>query len=135
MPGGIFISGNISGGNIYSNRINDIRNYKFGSSSFGISLQSATNSTNLKIYNNFVYEVIGFGKSSSVLDNGHGIAVLNGGGYGIYFNSVHLFVNQNSVGITSSIYIGTSLGGSIDVRNNIFSNRQTSGTRYAIYCS
>jgi hypothetical protein len=134
--GGIFISGNISGGNIYSNRINDIRNTNTsGAPSFGISLQSATNSTNLKIYNNFIYEVIGFGKSSSVLDNGHGIAVLNGGGYGIYFNSVHLFVNQNAVGITSSIYIGTSLGGSIDVRNNIFSNRQTSGTRYAIYCS
>ena len=73
--------------------------------------------------------------NSTASTNGHGIyGAITGGGYNIYHNSVNQTVNQTS-GVSSAIYFGSGLGtGSVDVRNNIFSNRQTAGgTRYAIY--
>lgn len=134
--GGIIVSGLISGGNIFANRINDIRNTNtLGSPVYGISLQTGSAASGLKVHNNFIYDIVGFGNSAGILNNGHGIALLSGGGYGIFYNSIHLVTNQSSAGITAALYIGSSSGASLDIRNNIFSNRQSSGTRYSLYCS
>jgi hypothetical protein len=136
--GGIFVGGFISGGALFNNRINDIRNsINTGAPSYGISLQSGSNASGLRVYNNFLYEITGYGKAATVADNGHGIVVLTGGGYGIYYNSVHFAPTplQNVAGNTSCLYIGPNVTGTLDIRNNIFSNRQTNGNRYAIYNS
>lgn len=133
---GIIINGTIATANIFSNNVNGIRNTNVaGWQSFGICLQSSSANAAVKVYNNFIYAITGNGKSSSALQNGHGLAVLTGGGYGIYYNSVHLATNQGSAGISSCLYIGSGITGIsvMDIRNNIFSNRQTTGTRYAVY--
>ena len=133
--GGIFVSGAISGGSISANRIFDIRNTVVtGAPSYGISLQSTSNASGLRVSNNFIYDVIGYGDNSNELENGHGIAVLTGGGYGILFNAINLASNQTTAGISSAMYVGVSVGGTLDVRNNIFSNRQTTGIRYGLFC-
>jgi len=132
--GGIFVSGVNAVGNIFQNTISDIKNTNnTGAPSYGISLQTSTSNTGLKVYNNFIYNITGNGKNSAAIDNGMGIAILSGGGYGIYFNSVYLGTNQTTAGITADLFIGPSVANGIDLRNNIFSNRLTSGSRYAIY--
>ncbi len=134
--GGIIVSGVISGGNIYSNSIDDIRNTSVaGWQAYGISLQSTSTNAGIKIYNNFIYNVIANGNVTTPANNGIGIAVQSGGGYGIFYNSVHL--TGAIAGISSCIFIGAGVTGtaSLDIRNNIFSNRRTSGTNYAIYSS
>ncbi len=134
--GGIIVSGLMTNGAIFNNRVNDILNTNTGGGPvYGISLQASSTTSGLRVHNNFIYDVRGFGNGSNVLDNGHGITVLSGGGYGIYYNSINLYNNQTVPGTTTIFYIGTSTGGTIDLRNNIFSNRQNSGTRYAIYNS
>ena len=133
--GGIFVSGTISGGIISANKIYDIRNtVTSGGPSYGISLQSISNASGLRVFNNFIYEVIGYGDNSNELNNGHGIAVLTGGGYGVFHNAINLATNQTTAGISSAMYVGSSVGGTLNVRNNIFSNRQTTGIRYGLYC-
>ena len=134
--GGIFIAGIVSGGEISRNLIYDIKNTNnAGAPSYGISLQASSTATNLKVCNNMIHSVVGYGKASSVNENGIGIAILSGGGYGVYFNSVLLQVNSTVPGITAAIYCSGNISGSMDLRNNIFSNRQTLGTRYAIFCN
>ena len=134
--GGIIVSGFCSGGIINNNSIYDIKNTSIsGAPSYGISLQSTSTSTLLKVYNNFIHTVYGYGKATNPLENGVGIAVISGGGYQVYFNSVHLGTNQTVAGISSCIYIGSNIAGTADIRNNIFSNRQTTGVRYALYCA
>ncbi len=138
--GGIIVSGAISGGSINANIINDIRNTNVsGWHAHGITLQSSSASSGLKISNNFIYNVTGNGNTTTVSDNGHGIAIQTGGGYGIYFNAINLAANQPAVtgGISACIFIGAGVTGtaSLDIRNNILSNRQTTGTRYALYSS
>lgn len=137
---GIVVSGVISGGNISSNQINDIKNSSVaGWPAYGISLQSSSAAASIKVHNNMIHSVGGFGNNSTAGNNGIGIALLTGGGYGIFFNSVNLFTNQTLTGggISSCLYIGPGITGtaSVDIRNNIFSDRRTTGTNYAIYCS
>lgn len=138
--GGIIVSGVISGGNIYSNIIEDIKNTSVaGWQAYGINLQSTSPAAGLKIYNNFLFNITGNGNSATAANNGIGISVQSGGGYGIYFNSVNLYVNQvgASGGISACLIIGTGVTatGAVDIRNNIFSNRRTTGLNYAIYSS
>ncbi|MEO8769743.1 MAG: T9SS type A sorting domain-containing protein [Ferruginibacter sp.] len=137
---GIVVSGAISGGTIASNFVNSISNTSVGGwPSYGISLQSTSPAAGIKVFNNMIYGAVAYGNNSVAGNNGIGIAMIAGGGYGIYFNSIHLLINQGSPGggISSCIFIGPGITGtgSVDVRNNIFSDRRTSGTCYAIYCS
>ena len=132
--GGVVITGETAGGAIQANLISDIRNTSpSGSGSYAISLQSTSTTSGLRVFNNFIHTVTGYGKANAPLDNAAGIAVINGGGYEIYFNSIHLTTNQSVPGITSALLIGPSAFGGINVRNNIFSNRMTTGQRFAVY--
>ncbi len=135
---GIAVGGIISGGSVTSNTINDIQNTNAGGwPAYGIALLSTSPAANLKIYNNMIHGIVAKGNPTTPGYNGCGIGVLTGGGYGIYYNSVNLTVNQALGGISASIFIGASITGtaSLDIRDNIFSNRRTNGTQYAIYCS
>lgn len=133
---GIIVTGATNTANIQANTINNIRNTNVaGWQAFGIALQSSSTSATINVYNNMIYAVTGNGRAADAYQNGHGIGVLSGGNYNIWHNSVHLIVNQSQSGITSALYIGSGVTGIgvLNVRNNIFSNRQTTGTRYSVY--
>ena len=133
---GIVISGSCTGGIVNGNNIFDIRNTSVsGAACYGISLQTNSSTAGIRIYNNFIHSVSAYGKATNIYENGMGIAIISGGGYGIYCNSILLNLNQTILGTTACLYIGPSTTGTIDVRNNIFSNRQTSGNRYSLYNS
>ncbi len=141
--GGVIVSGVISGGSVNGNWIDDIKNLNVGSyPSVGVSLQATSTAANFKVYNNFIYSVTANGSNSNPGNNGIGISVISGGGYGIYFNSIHLVIAQQSSagGVSSCLFVGPNVTGTgaLDVRNNIFSDRRptgTSGVSYAVYSS
>ncbi|HMT12148.1 MAG TPA: hypothetical protein PKA39_11070, partial [Ignavibacteria bacterium] len=100
---------------------------------------SSSTAAGLNIYNNFIWDVASYGYASGAgaADNGYGIIVTSGGGYNIYYNSVSLVTNQTANGLPAAFNVtsGVTTSGAINLRNNIFSNTQTTGTqRYAIYC-
>ena len=133
---GIVVSGTSTGGVISGNTISDIRNTSnLGAAVYGISLQTISTNSEMRISNNFIHTIYGYGKPSNVIENGMGIAVISGGGYNIYFNSILLGTNQTVPGIAACLFVGPSTSGRIDVRNNIFSIRQNTGIRYAVYNS
>ena len=133
---GIVIAGASTGGAISGNNISDIRNTSIlGAAVYGISLQTISNNSGIRIFNNFIHTILGNGKTTNVYENGMGIAVISGGGYNIYYNSILLGTNQTTAGISACLFIGPSTSGTCDIRNNIFSNRQTTGTRYSVYNS
>lgn len=131
---GIFIGGTMTRGLIEKNSISNIKIAGFWGCN-GIQLSASNTGIDMVIANNFIYDVAagGFSSFDSIDDNGCGIAVENGGGYKIQFNSIDLSTNQGS-GITAAFWIDGGLSaGAVELRNNIISNRQTVGTRYAIY--
>ncbi len=136
---GVQVSGNISGGLISGNRISDIKHTSTtGWGSNGIFLAASSTASNLVVANNFVSDVASYGYASgtSQSDNGYGIMVASGGGYQIVYNSVSMNTNQTGGGLPAAINFYSGLpAASMDVRNNIFANTQTTGTRYAIYSS
>jgi hypothetical protein len=137
---GIQVAGNISGGSVTRNQIKDIRqNNTAGWGSNGIYLATTTTASNLTIANNFISDVAsqGFADVTSV-DNGYGIMIDTGGGFKLYHNTVNMNTNQVAAGsVTAAINIAAAVttAGGIDLRNNIFANTETIGTRYAIYDS
>ena len=135
---GIRISGSISSGSIYNNKISDITKQSVWGCN-GMQLDATTTNSNLSIYNNFIWDVTAGGfNGDGIDDNGYGIAVNGGGGYNIYYNSVDLSLNQpTSSGITAAFWVSDQVtaAATLNVRNNIFSNQQTNSTRYAIYCN
>ena len=134
---GIRLSGVVNSGSINSNVINDIKNSNtLGWSAHGICLNITGGAGGLKIYNNFIYDVLGYGYASASTDNGYGIGVIAGTGYNIYYNSINMTGAQSAANAPSAaIYISSAITGSgaLDIRNNIFSNQESSGNRYAIY--
>ncbi|MEO7309751.1 MAG: T9SS type A sorting domain-containing protein [Chitinophagaceae bacterium] len=135
---GIYVNGNINTGIIAGNKIKDIRqNNTGGWGSNGIGLYATTTTSNLTVVNNFVSDIASQGFNGiTESDNGYGIMVNTGGGYKIYNNSVSLSTNQvTATCITAAINIAAAVTtvGSLDIRNNIFSNTETVGTVYAIY--
>lgn len=133
---GIIFNGSINGATVSANIVNTIRNINVGGwQSYGICMQSSSNAANVNIINNMVYAITGNGNALEAARNGHGIGILSGGGYNIYHNAVNLATNQATAGISSCFYIGTGVTGLsvLNIRNNIFSNRMSTGARYAIY--
>lgn len=128
-----------SGVTINKNYISNIKNTNAtGYGANGINLSSTLTSNAATVYNNEVSDVAGAGFAGAAINNnGYGIVVNSGGGYKIYYNSVHMNTDQSNVaGLPAAINItsGVTTPSSIDLRNNIFSNSQTTGTdRYAIY--
>lgn len=134
---GIQVALAINGGLIERNNISDIKQINTaGWGSAGILMSASTTNSNLTISNNFIRDVAsaGFAGATSA-DNGYGIVVNAGGGYRLYFNSVKLDTNQTAAGsITAALLVETAVpAGALDVRNNIFANQQTVGTRYGVY--
>jgi hypothetical protein len=137
---GIQVGYVVSGGNINSNIISDIKQTNVqGWGSNGIFLAASSPASNLNVYNNAIYDVAGYGfAAASSIDNGYGIMVQSGGGYNIRFNSIRLTTNQaDSLATTGAVNISGNMSSAntAEVRNNIFANTQTKGNRYAIYSS
>jgi hypothetical protein len=137
---GIQVSGATGGVIISENTITNIKNTNtVGWGAAGIRLNSTLTAANIQVYNNSISDVaaVGFGGSSAI-DNGYGIIIDAGGGYGVYFNSVNMNTNQtatNGLPAAFNVTSGVTTPNSIDVRNNVFVNSQTAGNteRYAIY--
>lgn len=137
---GIDLLGSTSGLTISSNKISNIRNTNsLGYGAAGIALESSATNAATKVYNNFIWDVAGYGYTGYALaDNGNGIVVEDGGGYDIDFNTVVLNSEQTAATHRASCLLITEdvfTTSSINVRNNIFTNLQTVGgvnTRYAI---
>lgn len=132
---GILIAGVINGGSVVKNKITNIKQTNTGGwGANGIFLTSATTNTGLLVANNFISDVTGNGFASGwgQGDNGYGIMVNAGGGYQIYYNTVNLSTNQGSAGNSAALNIASGVTG-LNIRNNIFVNGQTTGTRYAVY--
>ena len=139
-PSGINISSiNTSA---YNNKIFNIKQTNTGGEqALGINLSSVSTTSGISVYNNFIFDIAGYGWSS-IYYNGHGIGLLSGGGYNLYNNTINMNTNQSlSTSFSSAIYISSSLvtAASVNIRNNIFANTQTGGAnvanRYAIYCA
>ena len=128
--------GTVSNGVISGNVISDVSNNDntVGYAGVGIYLGSTSATSNVSVYNNFIYDVRGLGF------NGYfaaiGIWAGSGGGYNIYNNSVSI----NSSGQTATAAASTALLVSAavtntNVRNNIFYNYAATGNRYSVYSS
>ncbi|OQC39836.1 MAG: hypothetical protein BWX64_01561 [Acidobacteria bacterium ADurb.Bin051] len=134
---GIQVGATIAGGLIERNRISDIKHTSTtGWGSNGLFLNATSTASNLTVANNFISDVAshGYNSGTSQSDNGYGIMVNGGGGYNLYFNSVLMATNQTNGGIPAAINIASGVAaGSLDLRDNIFANAQTAGTRYVIY--
>ena len=134
---GIQIAFAVTNGTITNNRISNVHNLSTaGTGAFGMQL-GATPTTNIVIANNFIWDIQANG-SATVTSNGHGITI-NGaataGGYKIYHNSINMNTNQVTAGTSAALNITSVVvaAGALDVRNNIFSNTQTTGTRFGVF--
>lgn len=134
---GILVGSTLNGGTIARNEIGDIKqNNTAGWGCNGIFLNSSSTAANVNVLNNVIYDVAAYGYDDiTSVDNGYGIMVNSGGGYNIQFNSVRMTTDQTDVaGRPGAINIGAGIttAASLDIRNNIFGNTQTTGNRYAI---
>lgn len=134
---GISVFGTASNDSIAGNTISDVKHTSStGYGANGIWLASSSTAANVTVFNNIVFDVTGYGYTGGrgYADNGYGILVDDGGGYNIYFNTVHLNTNQTVNGRPACInitdYVVTAA--SVNIKNNIFQNSQTNGTHYAI---
>ncbi|MCX6269407.1 MAG: hypothetical protein NTW16_18985 [Bacteroidetes bacterium] len=137
---GMYVFGATSGVTVQKNRISNIKNTNIsGYGCNGIDLSSTLSTANITVTNNFIYDVAAYGwAGGGVADNGNGIVLESGAGYGIYNNSVALNTNQTVAGYPAALNVlsAVTAAGAINLRNNIFSNSQTVGTqRYAVYCA
>ena len=137
---GIIVVGAISGGTINGNKISDIKNTNtVGWGSDGIALVSSSTAANLTVSNNFIYDVASYGYSGdAITDNGYGIILQDGGGYNIYYNSVSMNTQQTDTSgqpAALNITLGITNPSSLNIRDNIFANSQTSGShRLSVIC-
>ncbi|KRD11568.1 hypothetical protein ASE21_07620 [Flavobacterium sp. Root901] len=120
-----------SNGSIFSNKISDVYDATGNAMSYcaGIYVDSGNNI----IYNNFINNI----RSNNTDDNnsnftykGHGIYINSGASNKVYFNTVSMDAAVTG-GKSSCLFIAG--GSSLDVRNNIFYNSQTTGSQYAIF--
>jgi gliding motility-associated-like protein len=132
---GIFSYSAMSNVFISSNNIYNIKNTNTsGYGAGGIVLAATINNAATKVYNNFVSDVAGYGFNGyDISDNGNGIVIDGGGGYDIDFNTVAM--TQSTLpalpgGHRSSAMLITANDtstGTVNMRNNIFANLQTTG--------
>jgi hypothetical protein len=122
---GMFIYSAMSGMTVSRNKVSNIKNTNTGGyGAAGILLTPTTTTSAIKVHNNFIWDVAGYGFNGYTSeDNGNGIVVDGGGGIDINFNSVVLNTEQTLTGghrascLLISSYVSAS--GTIDVRNNI----------------
>lgn len=139
IASGILVGANVLNGNIFNNKISDVRSTNTaGYGAAGIYLNSSNIASNISVYNNIVSGVAGYGYNGggTVADNGNGIAINNGGGYKLYYNTVVMNVNQSVAGRPAALNISTPITAAeaLDIKNNIFVNSQTqAGEKYVLY--
>ena len=137
---GIYVFSTTSGVSVLNNKISNIKNTNSGGySAIGIALGSSLTAANITVANNFIWDVAGYGYTSTTTDNGYGINLLSGGGYNVYFNSIALTTEQTSAtGNPAALIINSAITtpASLDIRDNIFATFQTVGAqRYALLCN
>ena len=142
---GIIVRNSAGGVTIQNNKIFNIKNSNingYGASGIQISSSNTSNATaaNIVVKNNMISDVSSYGGTGNLEnDNGYGILITKGFGLKIYNNSVDMATDQTSGASTTAALNVTSnqiAVDAIDLRNNIFSNRQTVGAqRYAIICT
>ncbi len=141
---GISVYGTQSNDTISNNKISDIKHTNSGGyGANGIYLGASTTSSDVFVFNNFIFDVAGYGFNDfNYYDNGYGLVIDFGGGYKIYHNTVQMNGNATSTGNHRSAAVLVSnfvtTASSVDMRNNIFGNIQTVGganSRYAILCT
>ena len=136
---GIYIFGATEGVSILKNKISNIKStYASGIAAVGIGLGSSSVTANTTAANNFIWDVAAYGYSSTSNYNGYGFSIMTGGGYNLYFNSVSLATNQTIAAYPACLNISSSIvtASTLDIRDNIFSITQTTGTeRYAVICN
>ena len=137
---GIRVYGAVSGCIIQKNMIFDIKNtHPAGYSPTGIALASTLPAANTTLKNNVIYDVAGYGFINWQRDNGYGINILSGGGYNLYFNTVHISTNQTlSGGVPLCLMISSAVTtlNCLDIRNNIFAIDATVGDMFlAVMCN
>lgn len=131
---GIQIAGNSTNGTISANDISKVeKTVANGVGIAGINLSSTASNTNITVVNNFVLDVVGPGNGGEN-QNGFGIGIFSGSGYKLYHNTVRLTKSQIAdAGIAAALFIDNNVL-NLDVRNNIFVNRQPQNSRrFAIY--
>jgi hypothetical protein len=140
IPMGVYEGSLSTNVNIQKNKISNIKNTNIGGyGCTAIYLASSSLSANTNVSNNFVSDIAGYGYANITIgDNGYGIFVASGAGYGLYYNSVSMATEQTvATGFPAALNIASTvlLAGALDIRDNIFANSQTIGTNlYSVYC-
>jgi hypothetical protein len=136
---GILVGGLATNGMISRNMISDVKNTNVGEwGTNGLQLSSTNVAANITVQNNFISDIaaVGYAPSANVGDNGYGIIITSGGGYNLYYNTVHMNTNQPTDGLPAALNVAAAVvtPASLDIRNNIFMNSQTqTGEKYSVY--
>ncbi|AZB21729.1 hypothetical protein EG338_06325 [Kaistella haifensis] len=110
---------------ITENKISSGRN-TVGGTLYGMFLDLTDDSSGILLANNFVSDIASTGTTTQTA---HGIYISRGTGTRILHNTVSM--NATQPGQAAALYLAA--GTEFNVRNNIFSNTGSSGTRYAVY--
>lgn len=133
---GIQLAFLVNTGMIANNVISDIKNVSTtGTGAFGIQIGATSTASNVTIANNFISDVATTGLAT-VNSNGFGMMFNGSGtGYNLYFNSINMNTNQGTGTTSAAMNVNSTFAtaGALNVRNNIFANTQTTGTRYGVY--
>ncbi|MCS3867408.1 hypothetical protein J3D55_000324 [Chryseobacterium ginsenosidimutans] len=127
----IYLGGATANVSIYSNKLSGLKNTMSGNLMQAIVLGTTSTAANTLVYNNLISDVLATGAGQAT-----GIYVYSGAGYKIYSNTVNLNTSNAETGISTALSVlGTNVtaANALDVRNNLFINNKTSGSRFAIY--
>ena len=141
-PTGILITTGVTNSSINRNKIHSLKyTGTTGYGGKGIDVATGSNTSNLTISNNLIYDISGDGYSTGSSDAIYGIRIQSSqGGINIYYNTVNLYgsITRSSATVDQNyaLYIGSSVV-SLNIVNNILSNsiENTTGvsTSYAIF--
>lgn len=125
---GIYLYSGVTNATVSDNKIYSIKYTGTGGyGARGIDINTANSSSNILIFNNLIYDIIGDGDPASFTYMPIGISIDGTtGGIGIYNNSIYLYgdaYNSGSTyaGLYSCIFVNTTAL-SLDIRNNILMN-------------
>jgi hypothetical protein len=134
---GIHLEDGNAGAELDANRIEDLLQGSTSTSlgAYGILISSATNNSNIRITNNFIRDIRNWNTNGAYVfasssDIAVGIRVTsNASGLQVLHNTVSMDLpntNNSQPSFSACLQYTTNVSGSV-VRNNIFSNTQTSG--------
>lgn len=137
---GINLGQQISNADISNNKIHFLTNTDatVPAGACGIFVNTTNDNSGIVIYNNQVWGVGCEGNNTSWTadDNAWGIALVQGGNFQLYHNTVLMDADPESGdGHTAALYIGqgVELNAITGVKNNIFYTSTSVGTAYSVY--